>query len=52
MLGCGEDEWFWNITILIYGIMSGGEYGFKRWFMILEQVLAVHIKAMYMGRSG
>ena len=34
MLGCGEDEWFWNITILIYGIMSGGEYGFKRWFMI------------------
>ena len=52
MLRCGEDESFWNITILIYDIMSGGEYDFKRWFMTLERGLAVHIKAMYMRRSG
>ena len=52
MLGSKEDEWFWNITVLIYGIMSGGEYDFKQWFIILEQVLAAHIMAMYMRRSG
>ena len=52
MLECGKDEWFWNITVLIYGIMSGGEYDFKQWFMMLERGLAVHVMAMYMRRSG
>ena len=52
MLGCREDEWFWNITILTYGVMSGGKYDFKQWFMMLEQPSALRIIAMYMRRSG
>ena len=46
MLGCGEDERFWNITILTYGIMSGGGCDFKQWFMMLERGLAAPIMAM------